>query len=229
MYDVRGRTSCEDYRGRGTQSERLAAARRYVDPTARVLDVGAGEGAYVEALGGRSPRPIGIDTSRFPEWGDRRGAWFVQATAEALPFQSGSFETALCFEVLEHCTDARRVLEEIARCVSGHLVLTVPNCDLENALRQHDLALAHWTDVTHCNFFTKVSIQALLRECGYRVVEVSDCYRICPSDYFWETIRIPRLFAKSLKRLCRSLRLVETYWSSILVVAETPPRPAGER
>jgi SAM-dependent methyltransferase len=222
MHEIRGRASCEDYRHRGTQPERLAAARRYVGSSGRVLDVGAGEGAYIEALRGGPPRLIGVDVRRFPDWNERPGAWFVQAMAGALPFQSASFEGALCFEVLEHCPDARRVLAEIGRCVSGYLVLSVPNCELENALRQHDLALAHWTDVTHCNFFTKASIQALLRECGYRVVEVSDCYRVCPNDYFWETIRIPRLVAKALKRVCRELGLVETYWSSILVVAETP-------
>jgi hypothetical protein len=81
--------------------------------------------------------------------------------------------------------------------------------------------MAHWIDRTHSNFFTKDSLCALLTSTGFRVTEVSDCYKVSPNSYFWNTLRIrPRSFTHVMKYLCERLNLCETYWSSILVVAE---------
>ena len=221
MRKVRGHDSLQIYYGRGTQPERLAAVLRYTPPGARILDLGSGQGAYMEVLNRQGFLTVGVDINYYPQWDSSRG-WFVQASATSLPFANQEFHTTICFEVLEHCPDPQTILAEIVRCTSSRLIMTVPNCDLNNALRRYDLALAHWTDVTHCNFFKKEDIRSLLHECGYRVIEMSDCYRVCPNDYFWDTLRLPKIITKVMKRLCRRLGLVETYWSSILIVAEVP-------
>jgi SAM-dependent methyltransferase len=146
----------------------------------------------------------------------------VQAEGSDLPFLSKTFDTAIAFEVLEHCLDPRAVLLEIVRCTTNKVILSVPNCDLDNALRRYDLAMAHWTDTTHCNFFTEDSIRDLLATAGLTVSEMSNCYPIKPNDYFWDTVRIPRHIAKLMRSLCERFSLAETYWSSIVVVAEIP-------
>jgi SAM-dependent methyltransferase len=47
---------------------------------------------------------------------------------EAMPFEDGSFDSALCNAVLEHVVDAERGIAELARVVrkGGYLVVTVP-------------------------------------------------------------------------------------------------------
>ncbi|HEX4684283.1 MAG TPA: class I SAM-dependent methyltransferase, partial [Gemmatimonadaceae bacterium] len=47
---------------------------------------------------------------------------------ESMPFESASFDAALCNAVLEHIVDAERAMSELARVVKkgGHIVVTVP-------------------------------------------------------------------------------------------------------
>ncbi|HYO77110.1 MAG TPA: class I SAM-dependent methyltransferase, partial [Thermoanaerobaculia bacterium] len=47
---------------------------------------------------------------------------------ESMPFEDGSFDSALCNAVLEHVVDAERGIAELARVVrpGGHIVVTVP-------------------------------------------------------------------------------------------------------
>lgn len=47
---------------------------------------------------------------------------------ESMPFETASFDSALCNAVLEHIVDAERAMSELARVVKkgGHIVVTVP-------------------------------------------------------------------------------------------------------
>jgi ubiquinone/menaquinone biosynthesis C-methylase UbiE len=222
LYKSRKKNSPEPFWGIDTQPERLAATLRYASANDHILDLGAGRGAYTKMLNLKGLRTIGVDSHRYPEWSAENEEWFVQASASCLPFVEKQFELTISFEVLEHCDEPEKVLREIARVTSKYLILSVPNCDLNNTLRDHDLAMAHWTDPTHCNFFTKDSIQTLLSTLQFNVIEVSDCYKISPGDYFWDSLRIPKIISKVAKKACERLNLAETYWSSILVVAEIP-------
>ena len=212
----------EPHWGTAVQPERLAACVRYTPKGAQILDLGAGRGAYTEELSRSGFPTVGVDIQWYPAWQMRDLGDFVTASGAILPFRNKAFHTTIAFEVLEHCPDPEGVLREILRCTSQRLILSVPNCDLENALRRYDLAMAHWTDATHCSFFTKESIGLLLKAVGCEIVEISDCYRISPNDYFWDTLRVPRPIAVIMKKTIQQLRLAEEYWSSILVVADIP-------
>ena len=144
---------------------------------------------------------------------------FVKADAHNLPFKDKSFDIAVCFEVLEHCKRPELVLQEIARCTKNILIMSVPDCDLNNKLRKYDLALAHWTDPTHCNFFTKESICKLLVKHNFKIIHVGGCYKIHTGDYFWNSIKLPLLVRKIGARATRKLRLFEEYFSSILIIS----------
>jgi len=54
---------------------------------------------------------------------------FIVADGTSLPFKDGSFAQVVCSEVLEHISDDRSVLREIARVLvpSGSLVVTFPH------------------------------------------------------------------------------------------------------
>ena len=210
------------YWGGKIHQDRLAAALRFSAEGNRVLDLGCGRGAYVQALTENKREPIGIDLQDYPEWERFPEGTFRVGKAIDLPFPDNAFDITIAFEVLEHCKDPAAVLAEIARCTKQTLVLTVPDCNLETRLRNYNLVAAHWTDQTHCNFFVKESLRELLEACGYDIALLTGSLPISPSKYFWESLRAPRVITKPLRKLCDRLQLVETYWSSILVVAHTP-------
>jgi SAM-dependent methyltransferase len=219
---MKNRTLIGPHWGNKTHPDRAGAVLRHTAPGDHILDLGSGRGAYTELLNSQDRPTVGVDIISYTEWLKRTPPRFSAASAYALPFPSRSFHTTICFETLEHCPEPHLVLREIARCTRHYVILTVPNCDLKNALRRYNLTLFHWTDRTHCNFFTKESLQELLSQEGYAVKKLQGSLRISPNDYFWDTLRLPNRFTNRMKRLCERFNLVETYWSSMLAVAQVP-------
>ena len=202
--------------------ERLSAVLQHAPPGCSILDLGTGRGAYVKKLREQGYTATGLDSTLYSEWQADRSHEFLNATAHHLPFADKSFDLAISFEVLEHIPQPEEALREIARCTRDKFIFSVPNCNLDNRLRQYNLVAAHWSDPTHCNFFTKESIAALLRAEGFDILEMTDCVRISPHDYYWDSIKINRRVANLLKKIVNRLNLTETYWSSILIVARIP-------
>ena len=95
-----------------------------IPKSAKVLDVGAGEGALVERYRRRGWDVLGVDSAY-------ESPHVRRADLLSLPFDSGAFDAALCLDVLEHVDllDQTRALGEIARILKpgGHLLLSVPN------------------------------------------------------------------------------------------------------
>ena len=91
---------------------------------ARVLDVGAGEGALVERYREKGWDIIGADSAYESEH-------VKKADLLSLPFDDGAFDVVLCLDVLEHVAllDQPIALAEIARVVKpeGRLLMSVPN------------------------------------------------------------------------------------------------------
>lgn len=208
--------------GRSVQPQRWAVIKHHVPTGERILDLGSGRGAYTQQLRQHGFPAIGVDITAYAEWNTEIYGDFAAASAYALPFPDNYFHTTLCFEVLEHCPDPELVLREIARCTSNLLIGSVPDCDLDIPLRRYNLAMFHWTDRTHCNFFTQDTIQQLLAQEGYAITNLSHAVKISPNNYFWDTLRLPKRITRPLKRLCEHLDLVQTYWSSIVFVARVP-------
>lgn len=91
---------------------------------ARMVDVGAGEGALVERYRKRGYDIVGVDAAYDSDH-------VTQADLRALPFDDGSFDVALCLDVLEHVEllEQPRAMAEIARVLKpgGRLLMSVPN------------------------------------------------------------------------------------------------------
>ena len=108
---------------------RSLLSRAGVPPSPRILDAGCGTGANLreyERLGevtGVDPFPEAIELCR-----ERGLDNVVQARAEKLPFEPGSFELLFATDVIEHLDDDIVALRELRRVAAGgaRLVLTVP-------------------------------------------------------------------------------------------------------
>ena len=219
---VGGPVEHQKHWGTTLATQQREAIERFVPAGGRVLDLGTGRGVAANWLRQNGFSAVGLDRADYAEWGELAPLPFCRAEAGRLPFRDDAFDCTVAFEVLEHCADYRAVLREILRCTRGHLILSVPDCDLDNALRPYNLVAAHWTDPTHCNFFVRETIRAAVEDAGFRVAEVGGCIKIKPNSYFWATLRAPSWIRSAGRFLCQRLRLVQTYWSSILLVAEAP-------
>jgi len=88
----------------------------------RVLDAGAGRGAYRRLLKDHADQYFGMDISA-------SSATTVVGDAQSIPFSDKSFDTVFCSQVLEHVPEPKDALAEFRRLLrpGGHLILTVPH------------------------------------------------------------------------------------------------------
>jgi 2-polyprenyl-3-methyl-5-hydroxy-6-metoxy-1,4-benzoquinol methylase len=109
-----------------TYLAKMEGVRRYLGamrPGTRVLDAGCGEGVLVEEFRDRL-RIEGLDPNYSSEV-------VTRGSLTDLPYGAGSFERALCLDVLEHLsfTEQSQALTELHRVIvsGGELYVTVPN------------------------------------------------------------------------------------------------------
>ncbi len=163
-------------------------------PAGRMLEAGCGLGRYLLYVDGHGGNSVGIDFALEPL---RRisahapAARVAAADLSRLPFAPETFDTILCFGVLEHFEQgATDQLAELAALLrpSGWLIVTVPYANLLKRRR----AAAGGPDVVsagspfppgmgfyqHC--FTRAEAQSMLRSAG---LEVTTERRI--SRLFW--------------------------------------------
>jgi SAM-dependent methyltransferase len=128
-YATRGdyhRAPPEDWDYYPTYIAKLKYVRRWLDrlpASTRVLDAGCGEGVLVDEYAGRLGI-VGVDASY-------SSARVQCASLLDLPYQPGSFDRALCLDVLEHLhfSEQPAALAELFRVLrpGGELLVSVPN------------------------------------------------------------------------------------------------------
>lgn len=128
-HDPVGRT---DYLSREHVERYRFAAEQLRGPPLRVLDVASGTGYGAAALASRGHLVTGVDcepasieasTRRYGE------PTFLTADGRDLPFPDGTFDAVVSFETVEHVTDGREFLRELARVLApgGRLICSTPN------------------------------------------------------------------------------------------------------
>jgi SAM-dependent methyltransferase len=121
----------------------------------RVLDAGAGRGAYRDMLLQHAKEYVGMDVSQST-------ATSVVGDAQCLPLTDTSFDTVFCSQVLEHVPRPWNALAEMKRVLKpgGHLILTVPHISwLHN--EPHDYYR-----------YTKHGLRFLLNQAGFEEVKM---------------------------------------------------------
>ncbi|MDO9407667.1 class I SAM-dependent methyltransferase [Patulibacter sp.] len=135
--------------------------------TGAVLDAGSGrDGLYdaflAEQRGVRSVAHVDLDP---PAGDDRPGHTQHRASLTDLPFDDASFDSAVCFEVLEHIEDERRAATELARVVrpGGTALVSVP------------MPPAPFDPAHVREGYAPAQLDALLRDAGFTVLARGTC------------------------------------------------------
>jgi 2-polyprenyl-3-methyl-5-hydroxy-6-metoxy-1,4-benzoquinol methylase len=140
-----------------------------------ILDVGCGEGVLTEQWADKlaGGRIVGVDLDDEKlkaEWVGRQRDNLEYVTVEPgnLPFADGEFDMATAIEVLEHVPDPTHTVAEMARCASGHLLVSVPR---EPIWRMVNFArgqyMSDWGNTPgHLNHWSKRSFIKLLSQHG---------------------------------------------------------------
>jgi SAM-dependent methyltransferase len=148
-------------------NEVVGQAARATRPGERLLDAGAGEAKYKP----RFPhvRYTGIDLAI----GD--AAWDyskldVTGNLLHLPFRDGTFDAALCFEVLEHIPEPQRLIHELGRVMrsGARLYFSTPM-----SWHQHQKPHDYFR-------YTSFGLRYLLEQGGFEVLELRPT-----GGYFW--------------------------------------------
>jgi ubiquinone/menaquinone biosynthesis C-methylase UbiE len=122
----------------------------------KTLDIGCGLGEMLYIC----KNGVGVDINIYcVEYCRSKGLKCFVGSAEKIPFKEGSFDTMLCFHVLEHLRDANKAIKEIRRVlkIGGELILVVPT---ECGFRR---------DKTHIKFWNKENIKELLEKFNFEI------------------------------------------------------------
>ena len=120
------------YVWRSGQDRRLEMIRQWSDLNGRILDNGTGLGTYLEAIGRANPAGVRVGLEIEHERALAalaRADAIVLGVGEQLPFADNSFDLILSNEVIEHVTDDRAAVAEMARVArpGGRIAIFAPN------------------------------------------------------------------------------------------------------
>lgn len=152
-------------------------------PLGRVLDVGCAAGGNAPLLRKRGATELAgveIDESLAREARRRYDDVATTSVETELPWKQASFDTILCYDVLEHLYDPWSVLRRLRTLLrpEGRLHVSIPNArnfrlwmPLVLGGRFHYRA-AGLLDVTHIRFFARRDAMDMLERTGYDVAAV---------------------------------------------------------
>lgn len=128
----------------------------------RLLDVGCGIGAYARPLRDAGFDWMGceVDAARCTALA-QAGLPHARVERDTLPFADGSFDAALCIEVLEHVVDIDTFLREVRR-VAREVIISVPNGELIPFLAPQLVTPWHMLEPDHKNFFSRWTLRDAL-------------------------------------------------------------------
>lgn len=167
----------------GIEDDSLPA--RSADGALRLLDAGAGTGGmlrtFATAMGSRDRELalVAVDVSELACATTRRrvdGAETHQASVLALPFDEGTFDVALCLNVLEH----GQVEPDIA-LAELHRVLSPGGAAIVNVSAYQWLLSYHDEAVGQVRRFDRQGLRAALERAQFRVERVS----------YWNSVLFP--------------------------------------
>jgi SAM-dependent methyltransferase len=160
----------------------------YLEPGARVLDVGCGNGMHSIKAARRCRWVAGVDGDRASlgvalresrTHGVSNIAFLAAQLEDGLPVAGGHFDTVICLDLLEHVHHRDLMLGEIRRVLKpgGTLLLAVPNRATSWKRRLERAGLFAYSDPDHKIEYTLEELEQELGRSGFQIT------RMHPSVY----------------------------------------------
>lgn len=154
---------------------RLDLLARVTPPPARVLEIGAAAGFFLDEARARGYDGVGVEpnATMAAHARDALGLDVHVGRLEDVGLPERSFDAACAFHVVEHLHDPRSALEAIRAALTpgGHLLVEVPNAQSAAARRLG----AAWQPLDlpyHVGHHGPRSLRALLERSGFAVLRV---------------------------------------------------------
>jgi 2-polyprenyl-3-methyl-5-hydroxy-6-metoxy-1,4-benzoquinol methylase len=158
---------------------KLTLGRAYLQPRGdggRMLDVGCGNGWYLEQMAKRGWNVVGFEQNaeHAAALSNQLGIT-VLSDAASLAREAGTFDLITMNFVFEHLATPRPMLELVARCLrpGGQLYVSIPNIDGREARLFKDRWL-HLDPPRHISFFSKALIRRVFEELELVDVSIRD-------------------------------------------------------
>lgn len=206
----------EVYANREINKERLIAILQHAGSS--ILDVGCGNGSYIFQLA-QKYQITGVDYQPFASWNKMPQAFSICDATDLSIYKSNSFDTVTCFETLEHLTNPDKALQEFHRVCRENIILTVPNCEVPEAMLRSELIYKTWIDRTHVQFFTMSSVIKLVEKNGFNVTRSCYINKINLYPFLEEAFNLSGRVGGLLKKILMK-RKSKDYHITCLLVAE---------
>jgi len=112
---------------------RHKAALDFINPNQTLLDLGCGDGLFLEIAKQKGAICTGADQSEVAlnkcrgRFGDTVNLVKLDVASGALPFPENSYEVVSLLDVLEHVLEPEKLLNEAKRVSSKYIIISVPN------------------------------------------------------------------------------------------------------
>ncbi|WGL53690.1 class I SAM-dependent methyltransferase [Nocardioides sp. BP30] len=187
------------------------------DGPGTLLDVGCAQGDMLALMAARGWQAVGIEPDPVDAAeAHRRGLEVIVGTVEEARDQiDRAFDVIVAADVIEHMADPGAALDHLRSILApgGRLVLSVPNIAFLSV--RLGLLAGSFTyqdrgplDRTHLRFFTRSTIQELVRQHGFEITQVGVTPAPIEIVEQVSSLRVPRLlhrvnmfFARLLPRL----------------------------
>lgn len=171
------KVSCSD------ENSRIISAARLLESGKKILDIGCGPGQLYDYAKDRYSEVYGIDLAPTAVRAARRRGMkarkFDLNAAKKMPFNSNSFDSVVCLDVIDYMKDPDFIIKEISRVLrkNGTLILSFPN--VRAISRLYSLAVrgrfprtsgdTEFFDGGHIHYFTTKDICHMLEKNGFKV------------------------------------------------------------
>ncbi len=151
-----------------------------VAPGSRVLDLGCGRGLLAAELAKRGCRVQGVDCDPAAGCRDLEGFTCRDLDQGPPPLAPGQYDYLLLLDIIEHLARPEEFLDrlrEMGGVDKPTVIITVPNVAFIVTRLRLLLGEFHYgrqgiLDLGHRRLFTFGSLQALLEQCGYKIIEL---------------------------------------------------------
>jgi len=130
----------------------------------RILDVGAGSGAFVDECRARGASAFGCEIADYASLKDN--SFIYRKEFEEIHFPTDHFKIVTCHDVLEHTLDPKSFIAELFRVTDqgGTCIIDIPDFYAEDGAH-------HWKK-EHLWYFTAGQLELLLKDAGFKVENI---------------------------------------------------------